>query len=297
MPLFLTVAEIHKVCKWSKIRFFRLFGPACRNPLANLDDSMPECAQVCVPKYATTLDDAQENRNGRRLIIPETGITSLTFWTTLQNPVGDGSIHMRQLDRGWIKHFSVCCIYASIYNGCRDIQGRKFSKQLNIRIFSNFLAHFVETPWPTQMAQCQNVRRSVPYMLNYIWKRWEKQKWQLFTARMRPSPIFSVFNSPYTRPQGRMDPRGRRGTSADIVHALLRYRSKTTKIQKLSIDSYSNKNFISPFFRPRRPLTPKGEKTSETRVRPHAKFGENRRTGCREIADQTKKEKQQVRQN
>jgi len=114
---------------------------------------------------------------------------------------------------------------------------------------------------------------------------------------MRPSPIFSVFNSPYTRPQGRMDPRGRRGTSADIVHALLRYRSKTTKIQKLSIDSYSNKNFISPFFRPRRPLTPKGEKTSETRVRPHAKFGENRRTGCREIADQTKKEKQQVRQN
>jgi len=108
---------------------------------------------------------------------------------------------------------------------------------------------------------------------------------------MRPSPIFSVFNSPYTRPQGRMDPRGRRGTSADIVHALLRYRSKTTKIQKLSIDSYSNKNFISPFFRPRRPLTPKGEKTSETRVRPHAKFGENRRTGCREIADQTKKER------
>jgi len=25
MPLFLTVAEIRKVCKWSKIRFFRIF--------------------------------------------------------------------------------------------------------------------------------------------------------------------------------------------------------------------------------------------------------------------------------
>ena len=34
------------------------------------------------------------------------------------------------------------------------------------------------------------------------------------------------------------------------VHALLRYRSKTTKMQKFPIDSYSNENFISPFFRP-----------------------------------------------
>ena len=38
---------------------------------------------MCVglfPTYATALDDAQENRNGRRLIIPKTGITSLTFF-------------------------------------------------------------------------------------------------------------------------------------------------------------------------------------------------------------------------
>jgi len=34
------------------------------------------------------------------------------------------------------------------------------------------------------------------------------------------------------------------------VHALLRYRSKTTKMPKVAIDSYSNENFISPFFRP-----------------------------------------------
>ena len=45
------------------------------------------------------------------------------------------------------------------------------------------------------------------------------------------------------------------------VHALLRYRSKTTKMQKFLIDSYSNENIIYPFFRPppRMPLTPNPE--------------------------------------
>ena len=33
------------------------------------------------------------------------------------------------------------------------------------------------------------------------------------------------------------------------VHALLRYRSKTAKMQKFLIDSHYNENFISPFFR------------------------------------------------
>ena len=78
-----------------------------------------------------------------------------------------------------------------------------------------------------------------------------------------------------------------RGTSADIVptqiifgvdsvQALLRYRSKTAKMQKFPIDSHHNKNFISPFFRPLGAPTPKrGEDTFGTRVRPHAKFGVN----------------------
>jgi len=43
-------------------------------------------------------------------------------------------------------------------------------------IFSNFLTHPVESPWPILTVLHQNVRRSVPYILNYIWKRWEKQK-------------------------------------------------------------------------------------------------------------------------
>ena len=50
MPLFLIVSEIYgrKVSKWLKIRnFFKPFGPPCRNALADLDCSTPECAQVC----------------------------------------------------------------------------------------------------------------------------------------------------------------------------------------------------------------------------------------------------------
>ena len=30
-----------------KFDFFELFGPLCRNPLADLDGSTPECEQVC----------------------------------------------------------------------------------------------------------------------------------------------------------------------------------------------------------------------------------------------------------
>ena len=37
-------------------------------------------------------------------------------WITLQNHVTDGSKHMRQLDRGDIKLFSLCCLYASSFN-------------------------------------------------------------------------------------------------------------------------------------------------------------------------------------
>ena len=55
-------------------------------------------------------------------------------------------------------------------------------------------------------------------------------------------------------------------------------------MQKFPIDSHSNENFISPFFRP-----PGGEDTSGTRVHQHANFGLNRPAGCREIVDRTKK--------
>jgi len=77
------------------------------------------------------------------------------------------------------------------------------------------------------------------------------------------SPFFEFLTPPPPPPQGPMDPRVGGDTSADIVptqikfrvecgcvHALLRYRSKTAKMQKIPIDSHSNENFIFPFFRP-----------------------------------------------
>ena len=51
MPLFLIVSEIYgrKVSKWWNIlNFFELLAhPSCRNALADLYGSIPECAQVC----------------------------------------------------------------------------------------------------------------------------------------------------------------------------------------------------------------------------------------------------------
>ena len=49
-----------------------------------------------------------------------------------------------------------------------DVKSRNGEK---FEIFSNFLAHPVETPWPISTILYQNVRRSVPYILNYIWHR------------------------------------------------------------------------------------------------------------------------------
>jgi len=78
------------------------------------------------------------------------------------------------------------------------------------------------------------------------------------------------------------------------VHALLRYRSKTTKIQKFPIDSHSNQNFIFPFFRTGAANHQRGEGTSGTRVRPHGKFGVNRPAGCREIVDKKRTKNKQT---
>jgi len=100
-----------------------------------------------------------------------------------------------------------------------------------------------------------------------------------------------------------MDPTGRghvgkhcpytNNISCGSVNALLRYRPKTTKMQKFPIDSHSNENFISSFSIRRGPLNHKrGEDTSKARERSHAKFGVNRPAGCREIVDKKANKKQ-----
>jgi len=150
MRLFLIVSEIYgrKVSKLWKIRiFFELFGPPCRNALADLDGSITECAQVSALHI---------------------------------------ELHLEVLRK--IEMVAVLC------------------------------------------------------------------------TNETTSPIFWVFNSPTRRPQGQMDPRAGKHVGrycpytnkiwCGSVHALLRYRSKTTKMQKFPIDSYSKENFISSFFRP-----------------------------------------------
>ena len=83
--------------------------------------------------------------------------------------MSDGSIQMRQLDRGEIKVFFVAA-YMPLFLIVSEIYGRSL-EMLNNSNFSNFLAHPVETPWPISAILHQNVRRSVPYILDYIWRR------------------------------------------------------------------------------------------------------------------------------
>ena len=146
-------------------RFFRTFGPPCRNPtpLAKVDGSMPECAQVCAlhmrPHLATLRKTETADGWVAIGVSRKTGIKSLSFWLTLQYSVTGWSKHMRQLDRGEIKLFSVRCSYASIFTFLRymDVKSRNGEK------FELFGA-----PCRIALADLeltvlhQNVRRSVP---------------------------------------------------------------------------------------------------------------------------------------
>ena len=77
---------------------------------------------------------------------------------------------------------------------------------------------------------------------------------------MRPPLIFWVLIPLPPPPRGRWTPQGEGHVGRHCpytnniwcgsVHALLRYRSKTAKMQKFPIDSHSNENFICLFFRP-----------------------------------------------
>jgi len=120
---------------------------------------------------------------------------------------------------------------------------------------------------------------------------------------MRPPPNFSSFNSPSPCPpgaDGHHRGRGHVGRHCPYtnniwcgsVQALLRYRSKTAKMQKFPIDSHSNENYL-PLFPPaegRQP--PKGEKTHPepeyARMRTLARIG--LRVAEKSLTEQTNKQ-------
>jgi len=92
---------------------------------------MPGCAQACVlhtRPHLTTLRKTETVDGSVALgVISKTSITSLNFWPTLYNPVSDGSIYMRQLDRGGINLFSLPA-YMPLFLIVSEIYGRKVSK-------------------------------------------------------------------------------------------------------------------------------------------------------------------------
>jgi len=125
---------------------------------------------------------------------------------------------------------------------------------------------------------------------------------------MRPPPIFWV-NSPSPTPQRPMNPTGWRGTSADIVPTQIKLgvdpstrcwdiAQKPPKCKKNSpLTPIVTKISFHPFSGRRGPPTSeRGEDTSGTRLRPHAKFGWNRPAGCREIVDKKRTKKHTVKQ-
>ena len=73
---------------------------------------------------------------------------------------GQGFTGFLQGVQGRLKRY-VRCLYG-YFLAVAEI--RKVCKRSKIRFFSNFWAHPVVTAWPTWMALCQNVRRSVSYI-------------------------------------------------------------------------------------------------------------------------------------
>ena len=131
------------------------------------------CAGLC-PTYATALDSAEENRNGRRLSCSRRNPQNWYYVTQfLAHPVEphERLVHqMLRLDRGGINFFAYAT-YIPLFLIVSDIYGRKSRNGEKNEIFSNFLAHPVETPWPISTFLHQNVRRSVSYIFDYIWHR------------------------------------------------------------------------------------------------------------------------------
>ena len=70
-----------------------------------------------------------------------------------------------------------------------DVRSRNVEK---FEIFSNFLAHPVETPWPTLTVLYQNVRRSVPYIIELHLATLRKIEMVDVRSTNETTPILSI---------------------------------------------------------------------------------------------------------
>ena len=114
-----------------KFEFFWTFGPPCRNPLAKVDGSMPECAQVCALHTRSYLVTLKENRNDRQLSCyrrkPQNWYYVTHFLAHSVDPRERWVHTYATVDRGEIKLFSVPA-YTPLFLIVYEIYGRKITK-------------------------------------------------------------------------------------------------------------------------------------------------------------------------
>jgi len=168
----------------------------------------------------------------------------------------------------------------------------------NSKFFANYLAHPIETLWPTYTRMCAGL---CPTHWTTYGNAEKNRNGSCLQHEWDPH-FFEFLTPPCPRPQGPMDPTGRGGTSADIVHTQIKFggdpckccwdiAQKPPKCKNSPLTPIVTKISLPLFSVRRGTLTPKrGEDTSGTRLR-HANFGVNRPTGCQEIVDRTKKHK------
>ena len=118
-----------------------------------------------------------------------------------------------------------------------DVKSRNGEK---FEIFSTFLAHRVETPWPILTILHQNVRRSV----TTFGIAEKNRNGSCPMHEWDHSQFFAFLTPPPPPPRGRWAPQGvghvgrhcpyTNNIWCGFVQAMLRYRSKTAKMQKFS---------------------------------------------------------------
>ena len=151
-------------------------------------------------------------------------------------------------------------------------------------IFSKFLAHPVETPWPILTVLYRMCAGLCPtYWTTFgiaeknrngscLQHEWDHPQFFEYLTPLPPAPPGADGSHRGRGHVGRHCPYTN-NIWCGSVHALLRYRSKTAKMQKFHIDSHSNENFICLFFRPPGAANPqKGRRHVPTQATPACKI-------------------------
>jgi len=104
-----------------------------------------------------------------------------------------------------------------------EIYGRKVSKWWKIRIFSNFLAHPVETPWPSWRFYIRMCAGLCPTYWTTFGNAEKNRNGSCPMHEWDHPPFFEFLIPPPPAPRGRWTPQGG-GTSANIVPTQIIFR-------------------------------------------------------------------------